>query len=215
MEHGKFGSWSILVAPACASGAKSRTSGACDTEFGCPSNLLQLRLFVESQFLKPMRELAHRCCPWVQRQLPLGSEASAPLGVARGTAKALTVPVPHGIVSLERRINLYPSAGLLHCHSAGVKDESWVRCGRSAGRLLVGWCHTSRGCDWCGSRSAPVAVVGLRASKIGRSDLGSKERCGNLHFLSVSRSTVLSCGRHFASGIQRVEGHHLRPGSQD
>ena len=83
------------------------------------------------------------------------------------------------------------------CQSAGVRVESWVWYCRSGGRRH--WLEVRF------VRKLPKAMIGLGTGgpgKIGSSDSGSKEGCGNLRRLSVSRSwlvwrfvsTRLHCG---------------------
>ena len=130
-------------------------------------------------------------------ELPLGSEASTPLEVARGTMKLSPCPF-HGMVSefwLED--HLYHPVGLPHCHNAGSRSRIlgvvWQI--RRKAPLLVG-AIPAEGAIRAGAAVAPVAVIGLGAGgseKIERSD--SKEKCGNLRLLSVSRRrTVLPFG---------------------
>ena len=192
-----------------------RGSAARPTAAAQGSQQKSLPAVRESQFPKPMRGLAHRCRCWVRRCSC--HWAAKPPHPSRGTrhCKALTVPVPHGIVSKFREED-QPVSILQDFLIAIVREsESNLGCGVAdpqEGALLVGAIPA----EGAIGAEVPVAVVGLRASgsekdrEVGLGIKGGMRQpaffeCQSQQDSSPLRGVELECRRHFspASGIQR------------
>ena len=124
--------------------------------------------------------------------------------------KALTVSVPHSIVSKFREEDQPVSIlqGLPHCHSAGV--ESNLGCGVAdpqEGVLLVG-AISAEGAIGARAAVAPAAVVSLRASgseKDRKVELGIKEETRQPAFFecqSQQNSSLAGCGVGVLAALQ-------------
>ena len=106
----------------------------------------------EHPSLKPKDGLACQC-PYQVRRCSCHWAAKPPHHAALRSIHRARPTLHSTRVSVGGPTCIHP-AGLPHCHCAGVGVESWVWCGRSAGKHLAGWRRTSRGCNSCGSRSS-------------------------------------------------------------